>query len=136
MKTLLTLWGDFGDVLRNFACSAGDGQLSGQPLLGSDCNSLIPTYENGTDKLAKCWDALKTPKQSAGDQNCSAWLSQTANLRNAIVIATDDAPALISAGDFLDPANRKGELRVRIDVMLNLYYSRIVPFLDGGYVEP
>ena len=32
--------------------------------------------------------------------------------------------------------NAKGELRVRIDVMLNLYYSRIVPFLDGGYVEP
>jgi hypothetical protein len=25
---------------------------------------------------------------------------------------------------------------VRIDVMLNLYYSRVVPFIDTGYVEP
>jgi hypothetical protein len=137
MKTLLSLWGDYGDVLRNFACRPGDDQSSGQPLLASDCtNSLIPTYENGTDKLAKCWDALRTPKQSAGDQNCSAWLSQTNNLRSKAVTATQNAPALDTSG-FPDPANRKGELLYRIDVMLNLYYSRVVPSIPAaGFFEP
>jgi hypothetical protein len=128
MKTLLSLWADYGDVLRNFACGVRDGV---QPLTSSDCNNeLIPTYVNGTDKLAKCWDALRQPKQSAGDQNCAAWLSQTSSLRSNIVVATQNASGLA------DPANRKGELLVRIDVILNLYHTRVVPTIEDGFIEP
>lgn len=136
MKSLISLWGDLGDVLENFACDARDGQTSGQPLLESACNSsLIPAFDNGTDKLSKCWTALQQPKQSAGDQNCTAWLSQTSNLRNNVVTATQNAPALDSTGN-PDRANRKGEVLVRIDVLLNLYHTRVVPSIDTGFCEP
>ena len=38
--------------------------------------------DNVLDKLHKCWDATKQPKQSSGDQNCQAFDSQLMNLQN------------------------------------------------------
>ena len=136
IKLVISLWGDLGDVLNNFACDARDGQTSGQPFLESDCNTnLVPTYDVGTDKLEKCWAALRQPKKSAGDQNCSAWLSQTDNLRSKAVIASQNAAPLDPDGN-PDFANRKGEVLVRIDVLLNLFNTRVVPFVGTGYCEP
>lgn len=136
MKRTIELWFDLGDVLENFACAAGDGQSVGQPFLESDCNSsLIPTYNNGTDKLSKCWEALQQPKQSALDQNCQAWLSQSSNLRSNILTATQNAGPLDPDGN-PDFANRKAEVLNRLDIIINLFNTRVVKTITGGFVEP
>ncbi len=140
MKTLLSLWLDWGDVAENFACAIADGQVGVQPLLQNDCDSqILPTYGVATDKLYKCWDALQLPKISALDQNCQAWLSQFSNLRNDVEAAILLAPQYDNATDPgpADPANRKYELLMRLAVIEGLWERRVLPTLPaGGFVEP
>ena len=55
------------------ACTnyAEDGNAD-QPLSPSVCSALAADWTNARDKLNKCIDATKDPKQSAGDQTCQS----------------------------------------------------------------
>jgi hypothetical protein len=71
---------------------------------------------------------MQQPKQSAGDQNCQAFVSQLNNFENTL-----DGAMLFG----MDPANRKGELKARTLVIRHLYEERVVPSIPAdGFDEP
>lgn len=126
-KLLLSLYDELGATLDQLACADVDGGGSA-PLSPSSCATLDGSWANGKDKLNKCWNATRQPKQSAGDQTCQAFLSQLTGFSNTLA----GVPAHGS-----DPANRKGELRARVEVLFHLYHERFVPSLSSdGFCEP
>lgn len=126
-KLLLSLYDELGATLDQLACADVDGGGSA-PLSASSCATLDATWANGKDKLDKCWNATQQPKQSAGDQTCQAFLSQLTGFSNTLAGVPAHGP---------DPANRKGELRARVEVLFHLYHERFVPSLSSaGFCEP
>jgi hypothetical protein len=126
-KLLLTLYDDLGDAIDDLGCLDADGNGTA-PLSASVCGNAQSQWANGLDKLEKCWDATQQPKQSSGDQNCQAFVSQLSGLTSTLAGAT-------SSG--LDQANRVGELQARIAVITHVYEDRFVPSIpDNGFCEP
>jgi len=126
-KLLLTLYDDLGDAIDDLGCLDADGNGTA-PLSASVCGNAQSQWANGLDKLEKCWDATQQPKQSSGDQNCQAFVSQLSGLTSTLAGAT-------SSG--LDQANRVGELQARIAVVTHVYEDRFVPSIpDNGFCEP
>ena len=128
-KLLLTLFDELGASLDDLACADVDaGALWPWPLSATSCSTLNANWLNAKDKLDKCWEAMQQPKQSAGDQNCQAFVSQLNNFENILNGAAIFGP---------DPANRLGELKARMFVIRHLYEERVVPSLDAaGFCEP
>ena len=88
------------------------------PLAPSTCSTLASQWGNAKDKLCKCLDAVAVPKQSAGDQNCQAFTSQLQNIRSTLQGAASNGP---------DPANRRGQLLARDEVLLHVHLARFLP---------
>lgn len=127
-KLLLSLFDDFKLALDQTACINIDGNVGGAPLTASRCSALQADWTNAKDKLDKCWSATQQPKQSSGNQNCSAFVSQLNNLRNTLNAATVNGS---------DVANRVGELKARLRVVTHVHDERFVPSIPaGGFDEP
>jgi len=125
-KLLLTLFDELGASLNDLACTDADGAGT-PPLSGASCSALNADWLNAKDKLDKCWDAMQQPKQSAGNQNCQAFVSQLNNFESALNGVTIFGP---------DPANRVGELKARMFVIWHLYEERVVPSIpEEGFME-
>jgi hypothetical protein len=128
-KLLLSLYADLGDAIDQLGCNDADVDPAGPaPLLSETCATAQSQFANGFDKLEKCWDATQQPKQSAGDQNCQAFVSQLSGLIATLGSATPFGP---------DPANRVGELQARIATITHVYEDRFVPSIPAnGFCEP
>ena len=128
-KLLISLYDDLGEALNEVACMDVDNDPSvTAPLSGSTCAALNATFDNGKDKLGKCWDATRQPKQSAGSQNCQAFVSQLTSFSNTLALAPQNPN---------DVANRKGELQARVEVLFHLYFERFEPSIPAaGFAEP
>lgn len=137
-KLALSLWDDYGAMLSDFACQPNDPpDQAGAPLLSSNCTTLESGYLNTTDKFEKCWDALRQPKQSAGDQTCQAFESQLKKFESDLAVAIQNAPANVLPAFVYDPANRTGELDARLKVFRFLLDTRVFPIEPpDGYCEP
>jgi len=126
-KLLLTLFDELGATLNDLACVDVDG-AGAPPLSAASCSTLNADWLNAKDKLDKCWDAMQQPKESSGNQNCQAFVSQLNNFENTL-----DGTMLFG----IDPANRKGELKARTLVIRHLYDERVVPSIPAdGFIEP
>jgi hypothetical protein len=97
-----------------------------QPLSPSVCAALAADWANGRDKLNKCIDATKDPKQSAGDQTCQAFTSQFEAYRSELKAASINWYP-VPAGFFADRANRLGELKARTDVIRYIFACQFLP---------
>lgn len=126
-KLLLSLYDELFDVLDQVACEDNFDSNGSRPLSEASCSTLESQWVNGKDKLDKCWAATQQPKQSSGDQNCQAFVSQLSGLSTALANAT--------GGD--DPANRRGELRARLETIFHVYNERFIPSIPAaGFQEP
>ena len=126
-KLVLALYDDLHAALNQLACADVDGG-GAPPLSASSCSTLNAAWLNGKDKLDKCWSATQQPKTSAGDQNCQAFVSQFTSFSNSLAAAS---------GPGADPANRRGELRARVETLMHVYEERFVPSIPAGaFVEP
>jgi len=126
-RLLQKLYGELGYVQRELACKAvdpapGTGVIASSPPILGECGTLDSIWANGLVKLDKCIDAAFQPKQSAGDENCQSFVSQLNNYRTRIPGTTPTR----------DVANRVGELKVRVDVILHLYATRFLPSVPAG----
>lgn len=122
-KLLVELFNEFEEARAELACQQVDA--SGLPPLSpSTCSTLVSQWDNAKDKLCKCLDAVSVPKQSSGDQNCQSFTSQLGNVKSTLEGAMTYGP---------DPANRRGQLLARTDVMLHVHLQRFLPSvpLDG-----
>lgn len=123
-KLLLKIYDDLGAALNQLACVDVDGGGSA-PLSAASCSTLQAQWANGKDKLDKCWDATKRPKQSAGAQNCTSFLSQIDGFSSTLALATGGP----------DPANRRGELFARNSTIRHVYQERFVPSIPAAGFE-
>ncbi len=88
------------------------------PLSGSACapnGGLTAAWNNTFDKAVKCIDATYNPKSSALDQNCQSFDSQWDPYYTYV-------QSLSPTG--VDPANRVGELKSRLDVIRHVFYDQ------------
>jgi hypothetical protein len=112
-RLVQSMYADLGEVLAVHAC----------PLFSTSlCTSLQNTHANGKLKLDKCIAAAFQPKQSAGDENCQSFVSQLTNFRAALPATTPAA----------DVANRVGELKVRVDVIRQVFDTRFLPSIPAN----
>lgn len=129
-KMLLELADEYLATVNQFVCLDGDGN-GAAPLNLGDCQNVHGHVINMQDKLHKCWEAAKLPKQSSSDQNCQAFDSQLANLQAYVVLLTPNGP---------DIANRVGELEARAAAMRHVFEARFMPSLlalpEQQFVEP
>lgn len=121
-RLLQRLYAELGYVQREYACKTADpapgtGLLSAIAPIGADCGSLDSIWANGLVKLDKCIEAAFQPKQSAGDENCQSFVSQLTNYRARLPATTPGQ----------DVANRVGELKARVAVILHVYATRFLP---------
>ena len=116
-RLVQNLYDDLEFVRREFACKAPNA-----PISTSVCNSLASKWATGKIKLDTCVTAAFKPKQSTGDTNCQAFATQLANFRALI-------PAITPVSDI---ANRVGELRMRVDVISNLFTTRMLPSMTAA----
>jgi hypothetical protein len=110
---------DLGQVLNDFACLEVDS-----PLAPADCTTLIGAWEDADQQLQRCLDATYQPKASASNQNCQSFVTQFGLFKKAL------SPVLPNGEN--DFANRLGEMRVRVRVFEEVYYTRFVPSIPVG----
>jgi hypothetical protein len=123
-KLLLSLFDDLEQSVNELACMAADGQES-QPLSDGQCMDFNQQLTNTLDKLDKCIDATKEPKQSSRNQTCQGYASQFGGLQSVV-------SSLTLAGE--DPANRIGEAQARMIVIDNVYTNLFFPSIpDAGF---
>jgi hypothetical protein len=116
------LYDDLEFVRKELACKTVDATSGQPPISASVCNSLASKWATGKTKLDTCVAAAFKPKQSTGDTNCQAFATQLANYR-ALIPATTPVR---------DIANRVGELKMRVDVISNLFTTRLLPSLTAA----
>jgi hypothetical protein len=123
-RLLQRLYGDLGYAQRELACKQVDPVPAGSaaPLSASVCATLSSIWLNGKLKLDDCVMAGFQPKQSAGDQNCQAFVSQVTNFASRVPAATP----------LHDVANRVGELKARIATLLHVYQTRYLPSIPAN----
>ena len=123
-KLLVSLYRDLDRTVNELACVNADGQMT-SPLDTIACGNFNSTLLNTLDKLDKCLDATIEPKQSSRNQNCQAYVSQFQNLQNTVANFTLTGQ---------DPANRIGEIGVRMRVIDNVYINLFFPSIpDEGF---
>lgn len=123
-RLLLKLYDDLELARAQLACVNVDADAgSAAPLSSADCSNLAGIWANGKDKLNKCFSASTQPKQSSGDQNCQAFQVQLRSYQNAL-----ENIAFIG----IDPANRLGELKVRVNVIEHVLRDRFLPSVPAG----
>lgn len=123
-KLLISLTDDLRASISELACAAADGQSSA-PLSTEDCSALDNQWLVMRDKLDKCIDATKVPKSSSRNQTCQAFETQLSHFIDLVTLLTP-------SGD--DPANRIGELLVRLQVIENVYFNLFFPSIpDEGF---
>ncbi len=123
-KLLDGLYDDLGRTQNDYVC----GGL-GTTVLTAACPTLLSGWLNGRDKLTKCIGASTQPKQSSGDQNCTAFRSQLANYQSTL-----DAVGPAPAGQ--DIANRIGELESRAKIVSFIFEQRFLPSIpEDGFCE-
>lgn len=127
-KLVDQLYDDLGDVQTNQVCSVPpEGEVA--PVSGAVCGTLASSWANGRDKLTKCIGASTQPKQSSGDQNCSAFRSQLTNYRSTIEAIPPAVPGR-------DVANRIGEMKARARIVEYLFVYRFLPSIPpAGFCE-
>jgi hypothetical protein len=127
-KLVDQLYEDLYDVQTYQVCGIPpEGTVA--PVSGPVCGTLDAGWMNGRDKLTKCIGASTQPKQSSGDQNCSAFRSQLANYRSTI----EAIPAALPG---VDVANRIGELKARARIVEYLFVYRFLPSIPAvGFCE-
>lgn len=124
LELLVSLFDDLRVGIAELACIAVDGQATA-PLSAGACGTLDSQWLNTKDKLDKCIAATLEPKTSLRSQNCQAFVSQFGNLAST-------ASSLRAAGE--DPANRIGEIGVRLAVIRNVYDNLFFPSIpDEGF---
>jgi hypothetical protein len=121
-RLVQNLYDDLEFVRRELACKTVDATSGQPPISASVCNSLASKWATGKIKLDTCIAAAFKPKQSTGDTNCQAFATQLANFR-ALIPATTPVR---------DIANRVGELKMRVDVLSNLFTTRMLPSLTAA----
>ncbi len=127
-KLVDQLYDDLGDVQSNQVCGIPP-EAAVAPVSGAVCGTLAAGWANGRDKLTKCIGASTQPKQSSGDQNCSAFRSQLTNYRSTI----EAIPAALPGRDI---ANRIGELKARARIVEYLFVYRFLPSIPPqGFCE-
>ena len=127
-KLVDQLYDDLGDVQAHQVCGVPpEGTVA--PVSGSVCGTLASSWANGRDKLTKCIGASTQPKQSSGDQNCTAFRSQLTNYRSTIEAIPPALPGR-------DIANRIGELKARARIVEYLFVYRFLPSIPSqGFCE-
>ena len=127
-KLVDQLYNDLYGVQTLQVCGVPDeGAIA--PVSGPVCSTLNASWANGRDKLTKCIGASTQPKQSSGDQNCTAFRSQLTNYRSAI----EAIPAAMPGRDI---ANRIGELKARARIVEYLFVYRFLPSIPvQGFCE-
>jgi hypothetical protein len=125
-KLLVSLYGDLDRTVNELACEPVDGQITmTSPLDKLACDDFNSSLLNTLDKLDKCLEATVDPKQSSRNQNCQAYVSQFQQLQNTVANFT-------LTGE--DPANRIGEIGVRMLVIDNVYINLFFPSIpDAGF---
>jgi hypothetical protein len=123
-RLLQRLYDELGYAQRELACKQVDPVPSGgaAPLSANLCSTLSSIWLNGKLKLDDCVLAGFQPKQSAGDQNCQAFVSQVTNFGARVPTTTP----------LHDVANRVGELRARISTLLHVYQVRYLPSIPAN----
>ena len=121
-RLVQNLYDDLEFVRKELACKTVDATSGQPPISASVCNSLASKWATGKIKLDTCVVAAFKPKQSTGDTNCQAFATQLANFR-ALIPATTPVR---------DIANRVGELKMRVDVISNLFTTRMLPSLTAA----
>lgn len=132
-RLLQGLYQDLYDTQSNFACAVPPELMARgvytPPIDARTCNSLTADWLNGLDKLDKCIGASTQPKQSSGDQNCTAFRSQLAGYLSTI-------NAVPAAGPGLDVGNRIGELKARAKIVSYVFEYRFLPSIPlQGFCE-
>ncbi|HMA11489.1 MAG TPA: hypothetical protein VKO83_06350 [Steroidobacteraceae bacterium] len=123
-RLLQKLYGDLRYVQNELACKQVDTTSGTPPVSAGDCGTLDSIWLNGKEKLDKCIEAAFQPKQSSSNENCQSFVSQFTNYRSRLPASTSTA----------DVANRTGELKARVEVIFNLYYTRFLPSIPAsGY---
>lgn len=127
-KLVDQLYDDLGDVQSHQVCGVPpEGDVA--PVTGAVCGTLAASWANGRDKLTKCIGASTQPKQSSGDQNCTAFRSQLTNYRSTIEAIPPAVPGR-------DLANRIGELKARARIVEYLFVYRFLPSIPlQGFCE-
>jgi hypothetical protein len=127
-KLVDQLYDDLGDLQAHQVCDVPpEGMVA--PVSGPVCATLAAGWANGRDKLTKCIGASTQPKQSSGDQNCSAFRSQLTNYRSTIEAIPPALPGR-------DIANRIGELKARARIVEYLFVYRFLPSIPSqGFCE-
>jgi hypothetical protein len=118
-KLLVSLYDDLEETRHELTCEThhtGGGPL---PISDSVCSSLKKQWDSGKAKLDKCVKASTQPKSSAGSENCQSFLTQLKGYQSTLNSATTTAA--------LDPANRLGELKARVLVLIHVYSDRFLP---------
>ncbi len=131
LKLTDRLFNELYQATADLACRQVDGGV-GTPLAAGDCAALRASWINARDKLDKCFQATTQPKQSAGDQNCQAFQSQLAGFSAALAGAAPCGPDPARC----DPANRRGELRTRLNTLTHVFLDRFLPSIPpGGFLS-
>ena len=97
-----------------------------KPLSDSTCATLTERYNNAAGKLNDCILATQDPKTSQGDQNCQAFTSQLDNYVGLV----KSAPVF-----GIDPANRRGELVSRADVIKYMFEQQFLEAVRQSTVQ-
>jgi hypothetical protein len=116
-RLVQSLYDDLEFVRRELACKPVDAGSGQAPFTSTVCNTLASKWANGKIKLDKCINAAFSPKQSTADENCQSYLTQLANFRSSIPATTPTR----------DIANRTGEVKTRVDVIVNIFNTRLLP---------
>jgi len=114
------------------ACANVDGNPNGlPPLSAAKCSALAADWANARDKLNKCLGATQQPKNSALNQNCQAFNSQFTHYQNELNTAVVKG-AVVGGVQTGDVANRLGELKARVRVLLHVYQDQMLPSVPPG----
>ena len=132
-RLLRSLYQDLHDTQLQFACAAPPELLArgvhAAPIGQSACATLTSNWANGLDKLDKCIGASTQPKQSSGDQNCTAFRSQLAGYLSTINAVSAALPGK-------DVGNRIGELKARAKIVSYVFEYRFLPSIPPqGFCE-
>jgi hypothetical protein len=143
-RLMQSLYVDLGNVRSNLACVQVDKLPGDPPLSAGDCSALGALWTTGKAKLDSCIAEAFLPRrirvfrdhdhdnddddyfyQINTRADCPAVRQALVNFQNAVPASTPTQ----------DVANRVGELKVRVNVLLNLYDTRFWPSIpvENGF---
>lgn len=114
-RLVQSLYDELGYVQRELACKPVDVGSGAAPI--TDCASLASTWSYGKIKIDTCMKLSFKPASWTRDQYCQYFVEQLLAFRNALPESTPSQ----------DIANRVGELKVRVEVLLHVFNTRFLP---------